>query len=198
MNMDEHEEEANSVLSADIHVCIFPHLTEFLVIDVRDLQHPKLRVIQTSELVTPSYLEELQRDFNELLHAEGPPFMNLMMLPARLQSLLQQKGIANLVHLFGGIDADSERPRISLFLASGPVLNMEEEDLVNTMEAFFDGKLPSGFVGECNTEFRRLLQTEKAHISAKERDELRRAVLGESDQFFTLWQDQPGEGFSPS
>ena len=87
---------------------------------------------------------------------------------------------------------------MSLFLAAGPVLNMDESDLAAAMDGFFDDKLASSFVAQCTAEFKRLLVEEKAQISKKERDELRRAVLGESDQFMTLWQDQPGEGFSSS
>ena len=196
--MAEQPEEENSVASADVHICIFPHLEEFLVIDVRDQAQPSVRVVSTGDFATPGYISEIEEDFAKLIRAEGPPFMNLMLLPARLQALLQQRGLARLMGLFGSSEDDPDRPRMSLFLAAGPVLNMDESDLAAAMDGFFDDKLASSFVAQCTAEFKRLLVEEKAQISKKERDELRRAVLGESDQFMTLWQDQPGEGFSSS
>ena len=38
--MQEHKAESDSVEDADIHICIFPHLDEFMVLDVRDPQRP--------------------------------------------------------------------------------------------------------------------------------------------------------------
>lgn len=194
--MADQDAEPNSVRSADIHICIFPNLDDFLVIDVRDLNAPKVQVIAVKELLTEEYLRGLEGAFSKLLRSNGPSFTNLMLLPARLQALLQQQGVANLLRLFGENES-SNPPRISLFFCSGPILAMGDEELSSAMETFFDGRAPSGFVAESHAAFGRLLQEERSHIARKERDELRRAVMGKSEQFFTLWQHSP-ENFSSS
>ena len=84
---------------------------------------------------------------------------------------------------------------MSLFLCSGSILSMHERDVTAAMEGFFAGHLSPGFVEECNQMFKKLLADEKSKITKKEQDELRRAVVGESEQFYTLWQS-PGSGFS--
>ena len=194
--MAEENAEPSSVTSADIHVYIFPDLDDFLVIDVRNLDAPKVQVRAVKELLTEEYLRGLERAFSKLLRSDGPPFTNLMLLPARLQALWQQQGIANLLRLFGANES-SDPPRISLFLCSGPILAMSDEALSLSMEPFFEGRVASGFVAESHAALFRLLQDERTHIAQKERDELRRAVVGKSEQFFTLWQQSPG-GFSSS
>jgi hypothetical protein len=197
--MDEHEPESNSVLSADLHVCIFPNLDEFMVIDVRDLEAPKARVLPAVDVLTPNHYDDLEAEFSRLLRTEGPPFLNLMLLSAKVQAMLQERGIAALAKTFGMDAANPENNRMSLFLCSGSILSMHERDVTGALEVFFGGNLPPGFVEECNQLFKKLLAEEKSKITRKEQDELRRAVLGKSEQFYTLWQSpgsSPGSSFS--
>ena len=197
--MDEDISGTSSVDSADIHVCIFPNLEEFMVIDVRDPGDPQLRLASVKELLTDEYLSELEREFSGLLRAGGPPFVNMMMLAARVQEMVAERGVARLVEVLGGDAAAEDAPRIALFLAAGPVLKMSDDDLSLAFDAFFSNVTPAGFAARCDATFKRLLTVEKQHIQEQHKDELRRAVRGESDQFFTLWQDgAPGGGFSAS
>ena len=197
--MDEDISGTSSVDSADIHVCIFPNLEEFMVIDVRDPGDPHLRLASVKELLTDEYLSELEREFSGLLRAGGPPFVNMMMLAARVQEMVAERGVARLVEVLGGDSAAEDAPRIALFLAAGSVLKMSDDDLSLAFDAFFSNVTPAGFAARCDATFKRLLTVEKQHIQEQHKDELRRAVRGESDQFFTLWQDgAPGDGFSAS
>ena len=197
--MDEDISGTSSVDSADIHVCIFPNLEEFMVIDMRDPGAPHLRLASVKELLTDEYLSELEREFSGLLRADGPPFVNMMMLAARVQEMVAERGVARLVEVLGGGEAEEDAPRIALFLAAGSVLKMSDDDLSLAFDAFFSNVTPAGFAARCDATFKRLLTVEKQHIQEQHKDELRRAVRGESDQFFTLWQDgAPGGGFSAS
>ena len=191
--------ETSSVESADIHVCIFPNLEEFMVIDVRKHGEPDLRLASVHDLLTDDYLNELEREFSNLLRAEGPPFVNLMLLAARVQEMVTERGVARLIEVLSGGAADGEPPRVALFLAAGPVLTMSDDDLSLAFDAFFSNVTPAGFAARCDATFKRLLTLEKQYLQEQHKDELRRAVRGESDQFFTLWQDNaPGGGFSAS
>ncbi len=191
--------ETSSVESADIHVCIFPNLEEFMVIDVRDPGEPDLRLASVHDLLSEGYLSELEREFSKLLRAEGPPFVNLMLLAARVQEMVTERGVARLIEVLSGGTADGEPPRVALFLAAGPVLTMSDDDLSLAFDAFFSNVTPAGFAARCDAAFKRLLTLEKQYLQEQHKDELRRAVRGESDQFFTLWQDNaPGGGFSAS
>ena len=199
MTMDEDISGTSSVESADIHVCIFPNLEEFMVIDVRNPGDPHLRLASAADLITDGYLSELEQEFSKLLRAEGPPFVNMMLLAARVQEMVTQHGVARLIEVLSGGEATEDEPRIALFLAAGPVLTMSDDDLSLAFDAFFSNVTPAGFAARCDATFKRLLTLEKQHLQEQHKDELRRAVRGESDQFFTLWQDNaPGGGFSAS
>lgn len=192
--MQENEPEYTSVHDADVHVCIFPHLKEFILLDFRDDDHPTFRVVQASELLTPEYYKEIAEEFRRLLHSEDAPFVTLMTLPQRLESFLRAKGLQRLNELLQHNPAvkEEENPRVSVFFCSGPMLTMGDEDVTAALNAFFEDGPPETFVKEYAITFRRLLELERASIRSQEMDELRRAVRGQSNQFFTLWQQRPG------
>ena len=198
--MQEHKAESDSVEDADIHICIFPHLDEFMVLDVRDPQRPEVRVVAAGELLTPGYYREVEREFSRMLRSEEAPFFNLMVLPQRLEVFLRWKGMEGLTEMFRAGDPTAEGRRISVFLCGGPVLAMSDEELSGALNGFFEGKegkLPALLIEEYGSTFRRLLEMERGHVRKGELNELRRAIEGRSSQFYTLWQNRPGPGFSP-
>lgn len=197
--MEQYVNDENSVSSADIHVCIFPNLEDFMIIDVRDVEVPHLRLASAKELLSENYLAELEKEFGDLLRAEGPPFVNMMLLAARVQALITQRGMSRLLEMLSADALAGEPPRISLFVATGPILKMSDDDLSLAFDTFFHNVVSGEFAARCDATFKRLLKMEKNCIQEQHKDELRRAVRGESDQFFTLWQDSPpGGNFSAS
>ncbi len=191
--MDQSEPQGNSIESADLHVTIFPHLDEFMAIDVRDKARPQVRVVNAKELLTPDHYRELEQELAALIRAPGPPFLSLITLPARMQAAMQEKGAARLAKLLAGGGGGH---RISLFICAGPIVAMTDEEADTALQAFFQDSYPKSFVELCGATFRRLLRRERTFIVSQEREQLRRAVLGESDQFYTMWQ-RPGGGPSP-
>lgn len=187
--MPENEAEYSSVNDADVHICIFPHLNEFLLLDVRSKDQPRYRVVPAKELLTPDYYRELEQQFSQMLHVQDAPFANLITLPQRLEAVLRQKGLERLAELIGASVGDA--PRTSVFLCAGPILKLSREEMAQAMASFFENGPPPSFIKEYAGVFLRLLAKEKGIIQQQEADELRRAVQGQSNEFFTLWQDRP-------
>jgi hypothetical protein len=189
--MMDNDAEYTSVHDADIHVCIFPHMDEFILLDFRDDEHPTYRVVPASELLTPQYYKEIEKEFHTFLYSGEAPFVNMMTLPQRLELFLRSQGMRRLTNILptGAADA-SDEPRVSIFLASGPLVDMSNEDLVELLDNFFEDGPPKEFVKDYGATFLRLLEQERVRIKAQALDELRRAVKGQSNQFFTLWQDR--------
>lgn len=190
--MNEGEQQSNSVHDADIHVCIFPHLNEFIVLDTRDMKDPSFRIVPSSEMLTPAYYAEIEKEFSKLLQAApNEPFINLMTLPQRLEIHLRQNGMRALTRLVQGSDTYEEQ-RMSLFLCTGPILTMHKSDVNSLIEAFFRNAVSETFIRDYASAFHRMIMDEKGHIKARQEEELRRAVQGHSNQFFTLWQNPKG------
>jgi hypothetical protein len=194
--MADAEPQGNSIHSAEFHVTIFPHLEEFLVIDARDLSKPQLRMLKARDLLTTEHLRDLEQGFGQLLRTPGPPFLNMMALPARVQTLLQQVGGAHLGKMLSGEGGEGQH-RISLFICAGPIVTMSDEELGGAFSGFFGDTVPQAFAKECRDTFLRLLRQERMHIEQSEREELRRAVLGETGDFYTMWK-RPGTGQGPA
>lgn len=193
--MLENDAEYTSVHDADIHVCIFPHLDEFILLDYRDSEHPALRVVPASELLTPQYFQEIEKEFSRILYSGEAPFVNLMTLPQRLEHFLKAQGLHRLTSMLppgsGPPGSGKESPRVSVFLCSGAIINMGEEELSAFIDSFFEDGPPQQFVRDYTATFMRLLEAERISIRSRELDELRRAVKGHSNQFFTIWQEKP-------
>ena len=191
--MNERESEGNSIHEADIHICIFPHLDEFIVLDVKEMANPSFKVVPASDMLTEDYYRAIEQEFSKMLRSgEGQPFMNLMALPQRLELHLRQKGMRALAHVINDGEQDAEEQRMSLFLCAGPILNMTEDDLATALETFFQGGPSQSFIHDYGSTFRRLLDQERSRIKSRQQEELRRAVQGRSNQFFTLWQKPQG------
>lgn len=177
-------------MTANIHVTIFPNLDRFLLIDVRDTDKPLVRVVHTDELLTPEYYAEIERRFTELLRAtDEAPFQKLILLPARVQAMLQEHGMSALASLCSGKDPAVQGGQLSVFLCTGSILNMARPELEAAMDSFLQGAYSAEFVARCKETFVGLLEEERGRIADQERDELRRAVIGQDEQFLTLWQD---------
>lgn len=191
--MPEREDELTSIRDADFHICIFPHLDEFIVLDARDPSNPSYRLVPAGDLMTADYYQEVEKEFSRLLHAgKATPFANLITLPQRLEAALRRKGIQRLTQVLHERTTGMESPRVSIFLCAGPILALSEEDISAAMEGFFEGGPSKDFISGYGVVFRKLLQRERMGIKAREMDELRKAVEGRSSQFFTLWQSRQG------
>ena len=196
--MLDNDAEYTSVHDADIHVCIFPHLDEFILLDYRDMEKPTFRVVPASELLTPQYYQEIEKEFTRILYSGEAPFANLMALPQRLEYFLRAQGMRRLSSILPP-ETDpqaGDSPRVSVFLCGSAITAMGDEDLTALMDSFFEDGPPPAFVKEYTTTFLRLMEAERAGIRERELDELRRAVQGRSNQFFTIWQERGGPGLN--
>lgn len=193
----DNDAEYTSVHDADIHVCIFPNLDEFILLDYRNAEKPTCRVVPSSELLPPQYYQELEKEFTRILYSGEAPFANLMALPQRLEYYLRAQGMRRLSAILQPNTApQGDPPRVSVLLCGSAMTAMGEEDLTALVDSFFEDGPPPAFVKEYTATFLRLLAAERAGIHERELDELRRAVQGRSNQFFTLWQNRAGSGLN--
>src|SRR5207245_2352690 len=111
-----------------------------ILLDFRDDDHPLFRVVAAGELLTPGYYKEIEDEFTRLLHSDEAPFVSLMTLPQRLENFLRTKGVQRLNELLAGGAAQAaaplENPRVSIFLCSGPMITMSDDEVTSALESF--------------------------------------------------------------
>ncbi len=188
--MEEQESRAGWTESADIHVCIFPHLDHYLVIDIRaDSTHqPSVRVLKAEELLDDAFFKDVETEFSKLLRTPGQPFLSMIVLPEKLEALLRWMGSKKLTDKLQEGDPNFESPRVALLLCTGPILSLDEGELEKALGALFAKKTGEAFAKQAVGVFMQFLGREKLEVRKLEQEALRKVVTGDSDQFFTMWE----------
>ena len=74
----------------DIQLCIFPHLKEFLIIDMRE-GDPSVRLLSTAEVFTGDFFSTVEDQFSRAIREETEfPFAQLINLPLKLEESVRE------------------------------------------------------------------------------------------------------------
>lgn len=178
---------------ADIHLFIFPYLEKFLIIDLRsDSTHiPTVKLLSMREVFDEDFYKQVEGEFSQLLRKREGVFLNLMSLPLRLQTLLQEKGIQAVLERIGRGEKLSPSSSISVFICAGQVLSTADAQLAKAVKEIFGPEAQEPLVDSCIKSLQELFREERGRAKEMERQELRDTIEGRSDSYLTLWQDEP-------
>ncbi len=174
----------------DLHLCIFPHLREFLVADLREGQR-RFLLLATAEVLHGEFYRALEAEFSETLREETElPFTHLINLPLRLEEMI--RGVAMtfiLRHL--GIDPEAEdAPSVMVFVISGGALAVHSKQIIENMHGLLQERLTAAGLAQWDNAVARLVAEEEAVLLRLNRQELAEAVHGDSPDYFTLWENR--------
>lgn len=173
---------------ADVSLCIFPHLPEFVLIDLRG-DTPALQVLQVSGVLDESFVRRVESAFSQVLREESPyPFTHLFNLPVRIEEVVREAAMeAILEHVLG----DAERvPRVAVLIMAGVALSFTPEQITEAIQHAMGAQADSEFLEECRAVLRRLMHAERALVQQEERQERREVLNEESPRFYTIWAAQ--------
>ena len=91
----------------DLQIYIFPHLQEFLTIDLRE-DSPQVLLLNTYQVFGEDFFKTVEKEFSLMIREENEfPFAHLINLPLRLEEII--RGIAmNYILERLGIDPEDE------------------------------------------------------------------------------------------
>jgi hypothetical protein len=96
--------------SPDIQLCIFPHLKEFLVIDLRE-RPSRVSLFHTEDVFVEEYFKIVEADFAEVLREDTDfPFSHLIDLPLRLEEIMRDTAMTVILGKLGVEVTDYPRP----------------------------------------------------------------------------------------
>lgn len=172
----------------DIHLCIFPHLREFLVIDLRDGQ-PRLLLLNTSEVFDQHFFEDVEAEFSQAVREESEfPFAHLINLPLRMEETIREVALTSILERLG-VQTDAEEvPSVVVFIISGEALAMQSERLVEGLRDLLGDGARESVMPEWEELLSRLVAAEHAALQQVNQQELTEALKGDSPDFFTLWE----------
>lgn len=187
--MEERESQGPQVERAEVNLCIFPHLKEFLAIDLRRglPGRPYVRQLSTDDVLNEGFYQEVKDTFSTLLEDREHPFANLIALPPRVEMLVRQRSLAAILRVVNPDTPVAPVPQVAVLLCTPAVVRLSNEQLAAAIQHFL-GEAGAGVVQETLQHMKRLVAQERTLLSELEREHMRQAILGQDQDFFTLWE----------
>ena len=175
----------------DIQLYIFPHLQEFITVDLRETV-PQVSLLNTGDLFNEEFFRCVETEFSQAIR-EGTdfPFSHLMNLPMRLEESI--RGMAmNFILERLGVDPedDEELPSVLVFVISGGALSLHSEKLVNSLQEFLGAHSDAAALSKWSAVITRLVEEESVVLKRLSQQELAEAVPGDTPDYFTLWENR--------
>ena len=174
----------------DIQLCIFPHLTEMLVIDQRE-EKASVSLMNASEIFTSEFFKAVEEDFSESLRAHTHfPFAHLINLPMQLEETIRDTVMSFILDQLGVTQDPDEFPTVIVFIVSGGALTAQPEQVLEGLKKVLRDHCGEAAVEEWQGVLSRLIAEEGAMLQSVSAQELNEALKGDSPDYFTLWENR--------
>ena len=187
--------ESGESVKAEISLCIFPHLSELIVVDARrDLPgRPRFETLRVGDIFDEEFFGGLEKEFSSLLRRDEPPFLKLLALPQELERKIRLHGLRSLLTTLDadiGLDEVENTPNVAVLFLTGPFLTLDEDGLRRALGELFDGQLEGERLEECVSAIVTLAASERKASDGSSGGELTRLIRGDSSHYATLWQSE--------
>ena len=174
----------------DIQLCIFPHLKEFLVIDLRE-ENPSVLLLNAAEVFTDDLFRALEVEFSEAVREETEfPFAHLMDLPLRLEEAVRETAMTFVLDRLGVTPDVAPVPTVVVFIISGSALSSQSELVLDGLKRLLQAHCGPSVMVEWEAVLSRLIAEESATLKRLNRHELTEALRGDLPDYFTLWESR--------
>ena len=175
----------------DIILYIFPHLQEFLAVDLRD-GCLEVLLMNTDEVFDGTFFHGLEVEFSNTLR-EGNlyPFAHIINLPLRLEEIVRNVAMTFILEKMG-VDAYDEEdlPSVVVFIISGGALAMHSDRLVNSLRDLLESYPGASTISQWEPVISRLVTEENRVLQDLSHQELTEALRDDSPDYFTLWENR--------
>ena len=172
---------------------IFPHLPEFLAVDLRDDLLPKVVLLHTDEVFQERFFNFLEREFAGAIRDSGGfPFAHLINLPLRLEEIIRGVAMSSIMDRLEvpPPESDDDWPTVVVFIISGGALAMHSERLLNSLRELLRAEPGDPYLTEWERVLSRLVAEENAELEKLSQQELTAAMRDDSPDYFTLWENR--------
>ena len=175
----------------DIQLYIFPHLQEFITVDLRETV-PQVSLLNTGDLFNEEFFRCVETEFSQAIR-EGTdfPFSHLMNLPMRLEESIRGMAMNFILERLGMDPEDEEElPSVLVFVISGGALSLHSEKLVKSLQEFLGNHADATALSEWSAVITRLVEEESVVLKKLSQQDLAEAVPGDTPDYFTLWENR--------
>lgn len=184
--------------AADLNVCFFPYLKEFIVLDTRaDMPGgPTVRPMHADDVYDDRFYRALQEDFADLLRDRDQPFATLMALSTNVERVMRERGMQALLEAVGRVVPIGESPTVAIVVFAGPLLNADDDQLRGLLRRLLPDSELQPLIAQAMEAVRPLIARQRQEDERLQRERTHRSLLRGDEGFFTLWQRPPEESGS--
>ncbi|MCZ6789337.1 MAG: hypothetical protein O7D33_05285 [Chloroflexi bacterium] len=181
---------------ADFSICIFPHLTEFLVIDARrdTPDGPSLCSFTTDQVLDEPFYSDIEAEFRDLLRRPNEPLSYLINLPQQLETILRHRAMNSIVKAVSGGVPTNLPEQVAVLTWSGDILNVSPDQVADIFSQLTGGEADQERIARWVDQFERLQKLERLEVRKELEVQRREAVIPKDGEFYTLWENphKPG------
>ena len=181
---------------ADFSICVFPHLTEFLVIDARmdTPDGPKLYNFTTDQVLDEPLYSDIEAEFRDLLRRPDEPLSYLINVPQQLEAILRHRALKSIVTAVNDGVPTNLPEQVAVLICAGDILNVSPDQVADIFSQLTGGNADQEAIGKWVDQFGRLQQLERLEVRQELEEQRREAVIPKDGEFYTLWENPTKTG----
>lgn len=179
--------------NAEITLCIFPHLREFLAIDARKDRAggPAILSLSIANVLGEEFYSNVEKDFSKLLRRHDIGFMELMGIPQQVEAVVRANSLKRIIAELGiNVPEGTNEPggSVGVLFFTGTLLNFEKPQLQEATRELFGSKLQPQSIEQLNDQLFELMTKERESIQETTKQDLAGLISGKSGPYVTLWE----------
>jgi hypothetical protein len=181
--------------NADITLCIFPHLREFIAIDARKDRPggPAVLNLSISNILSEDFYTKVEQDFSKMIRRHDVGFLELMGIPQQVEAVIRANSLQRIIAELGiNIDASSDEKggSVGVLFFSGSLLSFEKHQLYEATKNLFGSRLTEYSLRQLNDQVFTLMGKERKSIKDTTQQDLAGLISGKSGLYVTLWESR--------
>jgi hypothetical protein len=179
--------------NADITLCIFPHLREFIAIDARKdrIGGPAVLSLSISNILGEEFYSNVEQDFSKLIRRHDIGFLELMGVPQQVEAIVRANSLKRIIAELGiNTNENSGDPAgtVGVLFFSGSLLAFESAQLKEATSELFGKKLSPDSLEQLNEQLSDLMEKERNSIADTSQQDLAGLISGKGGPYVTIWE----------
>jgi hypothetical protein len=179
--------------TADITLCIFPHLREFVAVDAREDRPggPVVLRLSISNVLGEEFYTQVERDFSKLIRRHDIGFLELMGIPQQVEAMVRTNSLKRIIAELGlNISNVGNDPggTVGVLFFAGSLLALEGLQLSEAMQELFGKKLAPKALEQLIDQLLELIEQERGSIRDTTRQDIASLISGKGGPYVTIWE----------
>jgi hypothetical protein len=174
---------------AELNICIFPHLREFMVVDSRATVPggPHTYLLDTGQILDSDFYSKVESSISEIIRDTPRTFSELGYLPQKMDDAIRENTLSAIFRQVNGQSEIDYIPEVSIFLCMGPALGMTPAQINEAVQGMLGEKADAWTIKNSLDQLERLMNEERVLAKVEEVQVTCQAISGDDAMYYTLW-----------